>query len=256
MEGTIGGLFASGVAALGTALGATTLLIRRDWSPTQQSRLLAAAAGVMLGATFFSLILPALDSLQSEHGTVWGTLWVALLIGVGAASVGLLNQVVPHQHPVKGREGPEDAGLSGPTLFVLAISLHNLPEGLSVGVASASDFSAGLPVLLGITAQNLPEGFAVAAALLGDGSCRSAAVGIGALTGLAEVLGGTIGALVVGVGTAVVPFAYAFAAGAMLFVISGEVIPETHARGKESASTYGLVFGFCAMMLLDVTLGG
>jgi len=252
LDGITGGLVASLVAAFGTALGAFALLLRKQWQPRQRTHMLAVAAGVMLGATFFSLILPALEGLGSDRVAA---LTVAALIIAGAASVGGLNRIVPHEHLVKGREGPERTGIDGSTLFVLAITLHNLPEGLSVGVAATADFNAGVPVLVGITAQNIPEGFAVAAALLSGGTSRGRAALIGAATGLAEVVGGVLGALVVGIGSAVVPYAYAFAAGAMLYVISGEVIPETHAEGKEASATFALVFGFCAMMLLDLSLG-
>ena len=252
MEGALAGFVASLVAATGTALGAMILLVRRTWSPLQQTLMLATSAGIMLGATVFSLTLPALESLRGMLGDLGGTGWVAAMIVAGAATVGLIHRFVPHEHSVKGREGPPSVDLRGPTLFSLAIALHNVPEGLSVGVASTADLQTGPPVLLGITTQNLPEGFAVAAALSAGGVSRGKAVVAGALTGVAEIAGGLMGIALVGLGEAVVPFAYAFAAGAMLFVISGEVIPETHTAGKESRATYALVLGFCAMMLLDV----
>lgn len=254
LTGWLGGVVASAIAALGTAAGALVLFLRRRWSGHQQVLMLASAAGVMLGATVFSLLLPALDAFSETLGGPGGAGMTALWVLLGSGSIGVLNQLVPHEHARKGREGPASL-LGRHTLFVLAIALHNFPEGLSVGVASGVELSKGLPLLLGITAQNLPEGFAVAAALLNDGARRGLAVGVGALTGLAEVVGGMVGASAVSVGAAVVPYAFAFAAGAMLFVISGEVIPETHAGGREAAATHALMVGFAAMMVLTVVLG-
>ncbi len=249
----MGGILASLVAAGGTAIGAVFLFVRRRWSVQQQILMLASAAGVMLGATFFSLLLPALDILRERQGNLQGVLNTAFWVAIGAVTVSAVNQWIPHHHEAKGREGPESK-YGRNTLFILAIAIHNVPEGLSVGVASGVDFTQGLPVLLGITAQNLPEGFAVAAALLTDGARRGTAVGIGALTGMAEVLGGIVGSAAVGLGEVMVPFCYAFAAGAMLFIISGEVIPETHARGRENSATHALVIGFVGMMILTVLL--
>lgn len=254
LTGFWGGMVASSIAAFGTAAGSLVLFLRRRWSERQQVWMLAAAAGVMLGATLFSLLLPALDDLSTSLGSTGGALVAGAMVLTGALAVSLLHQIIPHEHAQKGREGPRSP-LGRHTLFIFAIALHNIPEGLSVGVASGVELSQGLPVLLGITAQNLPEGFAVAAALLNDGAKRAFAVGIGALTGLAEVLGGGVGAAAVGLGEAVVPYAYGFAAGAMLFIISGEVIPETHAAGKETAATHAMMVGFVLMMLLTVLLG-
>lgn len=252
MSGLGSAALAGAVAATGTAIGSLFLLVRRSWSEAQQTLMLAGAAGIMLGATFFSLLLPALEQLSSQYGKAlgYGATVGALLAGSGL--VALLNRILPHEHPIKGAEGPRNPFLSKQALFVLAIAIHNLPEGLSVGVSSGVDLAKGLPLLLGITAQNLPEGFAVAAALVSAGTSRTLAVAIGALTGSAEFLGALVGAAVVAFGAWAVPLSFAFAAGAMLYVISGEVIPETHGKETGNLATWALLTGFVAMMGLDV----
>jgi ZIP family zinc transporter len=158
---------------------------------------------------------------------------------------------------VKGVEGHQAKRLKRIWLFVLAITLHNFPEGMAVGVGyGGGDFSQGLPLAVGIGLQNLPEGFAVAMALLRTGKYTAgAAIGLALLTGLVEPFGGAVGAGFVGLGPGLLPWGMAAAAGAMLFVISNEIIPETHANGFEKQATAGLLAGFCAMMYLDVTLG-
>jgi ZIP family zinc transporter len=176
-------------------------------------------------------------------------------IALGAVAIWVLNANVPHEHFVKGPEGRATVNLGQHWLFILAITLHNFPEGMSVGVAYGDRPATGLALTLGIGLQNLPEGLAVAAALLRDGFSRARAFWIALLTGLVEPVGGLFGATTVSLSDALLPWALAFAGGAMLFVISGEIIPETHQEGKEHYATFALVIGFIVMMLLDVTLG-
>lgn len=245
------------VAGLATGVGALPIFIKPRWGSGGQVVLLAVAAGVMLGATFFSLLEPALAIAEARwQSSIIAVGVVGLGLLLGGASIGALHGLVPHEHFVKGKEGRQlkrEVGKSW--LFVLAISLHNLPEGMSVGVAYGDNVSTGLAVTLGIGLQNMPEGLAVAAALLADGYSRGRAFLIATLTGLVEVLGGLVGALAVSVSAALLPWALAFAAGAMLYVISGEVIPETHREGLERVATFSLLLGFVVMLWLDAGMG-
>lgn len=252
------GFLGSLVAGLGTGLGALPVFLRARWSQGAQRLMLAAAGGMMLGATFFSLLQPAL-ALAGERGasSLEGVAVVALGLALGAVALHAAHAALPHAHFTKGPEGGAAAArLPRHTLVVLAIALHNFPEGLSVGVAyGAGTGATGHAVTVGIAAQNLPEGLAVAAALIADGAGRGRAFAIAALTGLVEPLGGLVGALAMSLSAALLPWGLAFAAGAMLFVVSGEVIPETHVEGRERSSTFAIIAGFIAMMGVAVMLG-
>lgn len=249
------GFLASTLAGLCTGLGALPIFLRRRWSESARTLMLAAAAGVMLGATVFSLVLPAL-AVETARGRSETS--AALLVGagllVGALAIAALHALTPHEHFVKGREGPR-SGLGRHGLFVIAITLHNFPEGASVGIAWGAGTAAGSSVATGIGLQNLPEGLAVAAALLADGASRGRAFWIALATGFAEPIGGLCGALFASLGESLLGFGLAAAAGAMLFVVSGEVIPETHRDRRERSATFALVAGFVAMMFVDAWLG-
>ena len=253
------GVLASAVAGFGaTALGALPVFVMRTMRDTTQNLMLAFAAGVMLAATFFSLLVPAL-----EHAALGGMARSPAAIGVivalllGAVTMHVAHRFAPHEHfGPKGRENADTSRLARVWLFVIAIALHNFPEGLAVGVGAASgDIASGLGVTLGIGLQNLPEGLAVAIALRGQGYDRRHAFAVAALTGLLEPLGGIVGAGALAVSAGLLPWALAFAAGAMLFIISSEVIPETHRHGVERGATTALFGGFVVMLYLDVTLG-
>jgi zinc transporter, ZIP family len=255
MEGlspTVAGFLGSLVAGLATGLGALPIFLRSGWSRNAQRLMLAVAGGMMLGATFFSLLQPALGLVRARGGSsVSAVLTSGLGIGLGAVVLWIIHRAIPHEHFTKGREGGGALHLGRNGLFVLAIALHNLPEGLSVGVAYGDTAaSTGYAMTLGIGAQNLPEGLAVAAALLAGGMTRGRAFLVALLTGLLEPLGGLIGALAVGASEALLPWGLAFAAGAMLFVVSGEVLPETHVPGRERSATFAVIGGFVAMMAL------
>jgi ZIP family zinc transporter len=250
------GFAGSLVAGLATGVGALPVLVRTRWSQRAQIIMLAVAGGVMLGATVFSLVLPALDVVEVRTGSsAQSALVTAAGLALGAMAIWVLHASVPHEHFEKGPEGRPSVDLGRNWLFILAITLHNLPEGMSVGVAYGDDVASGLAVTFGIGLQNLPEGLAVAAALVRDGFGRGRALWIALVTGLVEPVGGLLGALAVGFSDALLPWGLAFAGGAMLFVISGEVIPETHREGAERVATFSLVLGFIVMMVLDVTLG-
>ena len=251
------GILGSLAAGLMTAVGAVPVLFGRIPSRSTRDLLLGFAAGVMLAASFFSLIIPALDAAerQFESGAApAAVVCVAILLGMGA--VALINDRLPHEHFKSGREGPEAASLRRVWLFIFAITIHNFPEGLAVGVGFGADgLSGGLPLAIGIGLQNAPEGLAVAVALLGEGYAKGRAWGIAALTGLVEPIGGLLGAGIITLSQPLLPWGLAFAAGAMLFVISHEIIPETHRSGHQNRATLGLSIGLVLMLFLDVWLG-
>ncbi|MBK8907765.1 MAG: ZIP family metal transporter [Rhodospirillales bacterium] len=252
------GVLGSFAAGAFTAVGALPVFFGRDMSDLGRTMMLAAAAGIMLGATVFSLIVPGLEIVEGRTGSpVHAALVVGAGVLLGALTIWIVHAAVPHEHFVKGaEEGRLLIHLGRHWLFIVAITLHNFPEGMSVGVSyGGGDIGAGLAVTIGIAIQNMPEGLAVAASLVSEGFERMRAFRIAVLTGLVEPIGGIIGAAAGSFSEALLPWGLTFAAGAMLFVISGEVIPETHRRGTEHRATFGLVLGFIAMMLLDVTLG-
>lgn len=167
-----------------------------------------------------------------------------------------MHRHLPHEHFLAGHEGPDTKALSRIWLFVIAITLHNFPEGMAVGVGFAGgDVSNGVTLATGIGIQNIPEGLAVAVSLISVGYSRMQAFLVGSLTGLAEPIGGLFGSLAVSFVGPLMPWSLAFAAGAMLFIISDEIIPETHRRGFENLATFSLLFGFVSMMYPDTTLG-
>lgn len=251
------GFFGSLATGLLTAVGALPVLFGRVPARPTRDLLLGFAAGVMLAASFFSLIIPALDAATELYGDgaiPAGIVVVAILLGMGA--VALMNEKLPHEHFRSGREGPASVSLRRVWLFIMAITIHNLPEGLAVGVGFGADgIAGGMPLAIGIGLQNAPEGLAVAVALLGEGYSRWRAWGIAALTGLIEPVGGVVGAGVVSVSQPLLPWGLAFAAGAMLYVISHEIIPETHRSGHQNRATLGLAVGLAIMLFLDVWLG-
>lgn len=249
------GFLGSLLAGLATGVGALPIFFRTHWSRRAQVIMLAIAAGVMLGATVFSLIVPAIEIVAASTGSqARGALVASAGIVLGAVAIWLMHGLVPHEHFVKGVEGRAAGELRRIWLFVLAITLHNVPEGLSVGVAFGGDVASGITVAIGIGLQNMPEGLAVVAALIGGGFSRGRAFWVAVLTGLVEPIGGLVGAFAVSLSHILLPWGLAFAGGAMLFVISGEIIPETHREGIERPATFSLVLGFIAMMLLDVTM--
>jgi len=237
------GSVASLVAGLATGAGALPVLFTKKVSDKLLDVMLGFSAGVMLAATSFSLIIPAIDL---------SGVWVAVLgIIIGAIVLHLVDRFVPHFHPALGAEGPPSR-LSRVWLFVLAITIHNFPEGLAVGVSFGSgDVAAGFVVAMAIGLQNMPEGLAVALPLMREGYSRLRSLWYATLTGLVEPVGGLLGVALVFIFHPILPWALAFAAGAMLFVVSDEIIPESHRKGFEREATFGLVAGFVIMMLLD-----
>lgn len=248
------GLLASLLAGLLTGVGALPALLFRNVSEKFLFAMLGGAAGVMLAATSFSLIIPGIEAGDGLWPGYGAYVVVAGML-IGALFLDRLDHWLPHEHVIQGREGPESK-MRKIWLFILAITIHNFPEGLAVGVGFGSgDIAAGTSLAIGIGLQNMPEGLAVALPLIGMGYSRWKAVGIATLTGLVEPVGGLLGVGAIRLFHPVLPFGLAFAAGAMLFVISDEIIPETHSKGKSRIATFGVMIGFVIMMALDNLLG-
>ena len=249
-------LIATTIAGFGaTTLGAIPALFLRRLNEKLNNNLLSFAAGVMLAATIFSLLLPSVERLKSEGASassavLQGIIWLC----IGGFALWLINELVPHRHFEKGQEGIsiEKGKLRKIWLFVIAIAIHNFPEGMAIGVANATgEFGTSFGATFGIGLQNIPEGLSVAVALQSQGYSKKYAFGITALTGVIEICGGMFGASVLLISVSILPWGLAFAAGAMLFIISHEIIPETHRHGFENGATFSLFIGFALMMYLD-----
>lgn len=251
-----GALQGGALAAAATFLGTVPVLLSQNFSQRAYDTMLGFGAGVMLAASAFSLILPALESAaQQGHGSWAASSIVGAGILIGAACLLLIDRIVPHEHFIKGIEGPQARLIKRTWLFVLAIALHNFPEGLAIGVAFAGpDIDAARTLATGISIQDVPEGLVVALALRGVGYGRLLSAGLGAASGLVEPVAAVFGAALISVSTGLLPWGLAIAAGAMLFVISHEIIPESHRKGHEAFATCGLMLGFVLMMLLDTAL--
>jgi len=248
------GIIASTLAGLATGVGALPALVFKRVSDNILNTMLGGAAGVMLAATSFSLIVPGIE-YGNQTWPGYGVYIVVFGMLFGAVFLDRIDKWLPHEHFVLGHEGPSSS-LRRIWLFIIAITIHNFPEGLAVGVGFGSgDIDAGTSLAIGIGLQNMPEGLAVAMPLIGLGYSRWRAIGIATLTGLVEPIGGFLGVAAVTVFHSVLPFGLAFAAGAMLFVISDEIIPETHSKGKSRLATFGVMIGFVIMMALDNLLG-
>ena len=215
--------------------------------------ILSFAAGVMLAAAVLGLILPSL-----EYGGKYGLILTIVGIFAGALCLNLMDKLVPHLHRLAGTEDEEhnNANLSKVLLFVTAIAIHNLPEGIAAGVGFGSgDSGRALLIAGGIALQNIPEGMVIIAPMLAAGVSPKKTLICALLTGVVEVVGTLIGYFAVSFSAAILPFALAFAGGTMLYVISDEMIPETHAHGSQRGATYALLVGFCLMLVSDVLLG-
>ncbi|MBQ8310748.1 MAG: ZIP family metal transporter [Clostridia bacterium] len=236
-----------------TVIGAVIGFVFKKLSHTFSDIVLAFAAGVMLAAAVLGLILPSL-----EYGGEWGILITVAGIFTGAVVLNLIDKLVPHLHKIAGvdREVHHNTNLGKVLLFVTAIAIHNLPEGIAAGVGfGAGDTSQALIIAGGIALQNIPEGMVIIGPMLAAGVPPRRTFLLAMGTGLVEVVGTLIGYFAVSVASAILPFALAFAGGTMLYVISDEMIPETHAHGYERGATYALLVGFCVMLVTDVLLG-
>ncbi len=232
-----------GATVLGSLLG----LIFKRVSHKFSDIVLSFAAGVMLSAAILGLIMPAID---------YGGLTVTLIgIFAGAISLNLIDRLVPHFRRLIHSGDIENKALDKTLLFVIAIAIHNLPEGIAAGVGfGAGDIKGALMIAGGIALQNIPEGMVTVTPMLSAGVKPSKTFFCGAITGIVEILGTLLGYFAVSVANAILPFALAFAGGTMLFVVSDEMIPETHSDGNEQGATYSLLIGFSIMLISDVLL--
>ena len=238
-----------GATIFGSLLGFAFKKISHKFS----DMVLSFAAGVMLAAAVLGLVLPSV-----EYGGKYGLIITVAGIFTGALCLNLIDKLVPHLHRMVGSdiEPHKNEGLSKILLFVMAIAIHNLPEGIAAGVGFGSgDTSQALIIAGGIALQNIPEGMVIIGPMLAAGVKPGRTFVIAMATGLVEVLGTLLGYLAVSVSAAILPFALAFAGGTMLYVISDEMIPETHHDGGSRGVTYALLTGFCVMLVTDVLLG-
>ncbi len=239
-----------GATLFGTILG----FIFKNISHKFSDIVLSFAAGVMLAAAVMGLILPSL-----EYGGKFGILYTVAGIFAGAVCVNLFDRLVPHLHQLTGKDHEshpsETEKLNKVLLFVTAIAIHNLPEGIAAGVGFGSGNNVeALTVAGGIALQNIPEGMVIIGPMLSAGMKPRRTFLVAAATGVVEVVGTLLGYFAVSLSTAILPFALAFAGGTMLYVISDEMIPETHAHGSERGATYALLAGFCLMLVFDILL--
>ena len=238
-----------------TVVGALIGFLFKNITHKFSDIVLSFAAGVMLAAAIIGLILPSL-----EYGGEFGIVITVVGIFVGAVCLNLVDKLVPHLHKMVGVdiENHNNKDISKVLLFVMAIAIHNLPEGIAAGVgfgASEENVAGAIVIAAGIALQNIPEGMVIIGPMLASGVTPKKTFLIAALTGLVEVAGTLIGYFAVSVATFILPFALAFAGGTMLYVISDEMIPETHAHGSERGATYALLAGFALMLVTDFLLG-
>ncbi len=238
-----------GATVIGSLLGFVFKKLSHKFSDI----VLSFAAGVMLAAAVLGLVLPSL-----EYGGRFGIVITVAGIFAGAFCLNLIDKLVPHLHKLVGPDIEEhnSSSLNKVLLFVTAIAIHNLPEGIAAGVGFGSgDVSQALIIAGGIALQNIPEGMVIIGPMLAAGVKPRKTFWLAMITGLVEVVGTLIGYFAVSISSAILPFALAFAGGTMLYVISDEMIPETHAHGSERGATYALLAGFCVMLITDVLLG-
>jgi len=240
-------------AGLATGLGAIPIFFTRNISAKLQDIFMGFGAGVMLSATSFALIIPGLEAGGNDLKAV-----IIVITGIllGGIFLWLTAIFVPHEHFIKGHEGIEIKSLKRVWLFIFAIAIHNFPEGLAVGVGfGGGNIANGITLATGIGLQNMPEGLVVALALIAHKYGLKKSFLIALATGLVEPIGGLLGAGIIAIFKPLLPIALAFAAGAMLFVISNEIIPESHRKGFANEATFGLMAGFVIMLFLEVVLG-
>ncbi len=233
-----------------TVIGAVIGFGFKNLSHKFSDIIISFAAGVMLAASVFGLIVPSLDS-----GGKYKLIITIVGIFTGAICLNLMDRFVPHLHKFVGDEN-SNQNLSKVLLFVMAIAIHNLPEGIAAGVGFGSDNTAqALTIAGGIALQNIPEGMVIIGPMLAAGVSKKKTFICALFTGVIELIGTFIGYFAVSVSAVILPFALAFAGGTMLYVISDEMIPETHSHGSQRGATYSLLIGFCLMLIMDIVLG-
>ncbi|WP_017733071.1 ZIP family metal transporter [Nafulsella turpanensis] len=247
-----------------TAAGASVVFLFRSFKQTVLDTMLGFAAGVMIAASFWSLLAPAIELAEEVNGVA---AWVPAAVGflAGGLSLWLLNKYLPHIHPTlaHGKKEGVKSNLHRSILLVLAITIHNVPEGLAVGVSfgaasldiPGATLGAAIALAIGIGLQNFPEGTSVSVPLRREGYSRRKSFWYGQLSGIVEPVGGVIGALLVSQVRPILPYALSYAAGAMIFVVVEELIPESQMDRHRNWATLGVLGGFTIMMILDVALG-
>ena len=262
LQAFIAGLFTWGC----TILGSSVVFFFKTVSRKLLDIMMGFAAGVMIAASFWSLLAPALEYAEPNYGSFS---WIPVAIGflVGGFFLRGIDALIPHLHlssDIEDKEGVETKHkLSKTTLLFLAITIHNIPEGLAVGVAfgalanhlPGSSLIGAIGLAIGIGLQNIPEGAALSIPIRTDGQSRWKAFYYGSMSAIVEPVGAVIGAVAVMTVTSILPYALAFAAGAMIFVVVEELIPESQTNGNTDVATLGLMVGFVIMMILDVSLG-
>ncbi|MBX9838619.1 ZIP family metal transporter [Silvanigrella sp.] len=249
-------LIGTTVTFLASCLGALPIFFLKNISTKTRDILMGISAGVMLGAVCFSLINPAITLAEIKFtNKLTVASYIALFVFLGSFGISYLNKKIPHEHFLKGKEGGESKALKRIWLFILAITIHNFPEGLAVGVGLGSgEVKIALPIIIGIALQDIPEGLVVALSLKAYGYSNKYAINATLIAGLAESFGALLGCLATTISNSLLPAGLALSAGAMLYVICGEMIPELHRSGNESKATTGFIFGFILMLFLDVGL--
>jgi ZIP family zinc transporter len=262
IQSLLAGLFTWGV----TALGAAIVFVTRSVNRRLLDAMMGFAAGVMIAASFWSLLAPSIEMAEAQGVRPWIPAVVGFL--AGGVFLRIADAVIPHLHP--GAQMDEAEGITTSwrraTLLVLAITLHNIPEGLAVGVtfgaaaiqldvATGATLAAAVALAIGIGLQNFPEGIAVAMPLRGEGISSGKSFWYGQLSGVVEPVSAVVGAAAVLAIRPILPYALAFAAGAMIYVVVEELIPESQRHGNTDLATIGAMGGFAVMMLLDVALG-
>ncbi|MGL5877419.1 MAG: ZIP family metal transporter [Xenococcaceae cyanobacterium] len=257
MEAFYAGTLASLFAGLGTGVGALPILFANTLKKKFQGTLLGLGGGVMLAATAFSLIIPGTEAaIERGYSQTLAAGIVSIGMMLGAGCLWFIHNNFPHEHFFQGREGSEQINFQRIWLFIIAITIHNFPEGLAVGVGfGGEDIKSGIPLAIGIGLQNMPEGLVVAIALRELQYSIAQAFGFSLLTGLVEPIGGAVGAGIASFGQFILPWGMAFAAGSMLFVIVDEIIPEIDRTSCGQEGTLGIMAGFVIMMFLDIALG-
>lgn len=252
----IQGFLAALAAGLVTGLGGFLIFVKKRYLKSEINQLLNLAAGVMLAASFFSLLVPSMKEILADAQNIyWSAFGYTAAVFAGVLLVWILNLLIPHEHNAMGHHGPH-FDLKKAWLFIIAITLHKLPEGLAVGVAyGAEDIVSPLSLVVGIAAHNIPEGLTIAISLVAAGNSRLRAALTAVVIGLVQPLGAIIGLLLMDISFNIVPYGMALAGGTLLFVVVNEILPETYGYKETNRSAAAVFVGFICMTYLTMVLG-